>query len=388
VESDAERAGRPDLRRRAGRRWRDWRWHLRNAARDSGRLEAWTGRALTAGDRAAARKFPVCVTPYYASLIRTGDSADPIGRLAIPSAAERGADGAETDPFGEAAHMPVPGLIRRYADRAVVLVTRACPVYCRHCTRKHSVGLRRSRIVEAAPNMGVIVRYLREHPEIREVLVSGGDPLMLSTGRLNRVLSALRALPSIEILRLGTRVPVTLPMRVDPPLARMLRRHHPLWINTHFNHPAELTPEAARACARLADAGIPLGNQTVLLRGVNDRIETLETLFRGLLRLRVRPYYLLQCDPVRGVSHFRVPLRRALGLVDELRARLTGLAVPAFVLDAAEGPGKVPLLPTGVERWERGAVWIRGPGGMRVRYPNPPEGPRRGERLASGSAGN
>jgi lysine 2,3-aminomutase len=184
-------------------------------------------------------------------------------------------------------------------------------------------------------------RYLCGEPAVREVLVSGGDPLVLPTPALDRILAALRAVPHVEILRLGSRVPVVLPQRVTPELARMLRRHAPLWLNTHFNHPAELTPEAAAACARLADAGIPLGNQTVLLRGVNDRADVLEALFRGLLRMRVRPYYLLQCDPVRGAGHFRVPLSRGRALVGALRARLSGLAVPAYVVDVAGAPSKV-----------------------------------------------
>jgi lysine 2,3-aminomutase len=213
-----------------------------------------------------------------------------------------------------------------------------------------------------------VLAWLRRHPEVREVLVTGGDPLVLPTARLDAVLRALRRVPSIEILRIGTRVPVVLPQRVTRDLCAMLRRHHPVWMNTHFNHPAELTPESARACERLADAGIPVGNQAVLLRGVNDSVDVLERLFRGLVRMRVRPYYLLQCDPVRGTSHFQVPLRRALAIVDELRARLTGLAVPTFVVDTPGTAGKIPLLPTSVVRWTRTGAILRGPRGRLVTY--------------------
>ena len=363
-------------------RWGDWRWQLRHAARDPQALAAWFRAPLPrAALGPAGTVYPMAVPPYYASLVRRPAFSDPIFRMCAPDAAElvTGTAELEDDPFGEDAHMPAPGLIRRYRDRALVMATRVCASYCRHCTRKASMGPGRWGAGDGAPDLPRIAAYLRAHPEIREVLVSGGDPLMLSTARLEAILRAVRAAPNIEIVRLGTRMPVTLPQRVTPELVRMLRRHHPLWLNTHFNHAAELSPEAAAACARLADAGIPLGNQTVLLRGVNDRAAALEDLFRGLLRIRVRPYYLLQCDPVRGVGHFRVPLRRGLTLIDGLRRRLTGLAVPTFVVDVPAGGGKVPLLATGVERWGRGGAWLRGPGGILVRYPEPGGGLNRGD---------
>jgi lysine 2,3-aminomutase len=290
----------------------------------------------------AAHRYRMAVTPYYAGLIRRADARDPIFRLCAAAGGELRAE-AETaaDPFGERRRMPVPGVIRRYRDRCVLLATSACPVYCRHCTRKHGLSGRRAH-PRLAP-LRDVARYLRRHPEIREVIVSGGDPLTLPTPRLDRLLAALRRGTAVEILRLGTRAPVTLPQRVTPELARMLRRHRPLWLNTHFNHPVEITPDAVRACERLADAGIPLGNQTVLLRGVNDDADTLEALFRGLLRARVRPYYLLQCDPVAGVGHFRVGLSRGRAIMRELRGRLSGLALPAYVADRAGADSKIRL---------------------------------------------
>lgn len=321
--------------------WRDWRWQLRHRLRSPAALRRlFPDWRPAPGDARAAGRFPMAVTPYYAALIREPGDRDPIFRLCVARAAE--VDDrvfTETDPFGESGHSPLPGLVRRYRDRALVMATRACAAYCRHCTRKHRVGQG-----GGAADPRRAAAWLRAHPEIREALVSGGDPLILSTERLDRFLGALRAgAPNIEILRIGTRAPVVLPQRVDAPLCAMLRRHRPVWMSLHFNHPAELTAEAAAACARLADAGVPLNNQTVLLRGVNDDAGALEALFRGLIRMRVRPYYLFQCDPVRGVGHFRVPPARGRALMRELRRRLTGLAVPAFVRDAAGGESKEPM---------------------------------------------
>lgn len=334
------------------RGWTDWRWQLRHAARDPAALRGWFTGAPAVDARAAAA-FPMSVTPYYASLARTAGAADPILRLCAPAAQEvRSLGELEADPFGEASAMPVPGLIRRYRDRAVLLATDRCAVYCRHCTRKHAVGgpppsgaskarKPRSTLLPAV-DLAAIASHLRRHPEIREILVSGGDPLLLSDHRLEALLRAVRSVPSVEIIRVGSRVPVTLPQRITPGLARTLRRYHPLWLNTHFNHPAELSPDSARACAMLVDAGIPLGNQAVLLKGVNDRVEVLERLFRGLLRMRVRPYYLLQCDPVAGAGHFRVPVERGIALMNALRRRLSGLGMPQFVVDVPGAPCKVP----------------------------------------------
>ncbi len=351
--------------------WADWRWQLRRRARSLEDVQRWLGVTAPVGSsvRAVERRFPVWVTPYYAGLIRAWSPDDPIYRLCLPDAAELAEyDGLSPDPFGEGAARPTPHLLRRYRDRALILATTACAVQCRHCTRKHSVGRAAGGVTDT--ELPRITRYLRSQPDIREALISGGDPLVLSTARLARILAAARAAPNIEIVRLGTRVPVTLPQRVTPELARMLRRFHPLWINTHFNHPAELTPAAATACARLADAGIPLGNQTVLLRGINDSADVLEDLFRGLLRMRVRPYYLLQGDPVRGAGHFRTPVARGVRLIRELRGRMTGLAVPAFVVDLPGGGGKAPLSSVAGLRRQGGRLRIPAPGGAPVWYPD------------------
>jgi lysine 2,3-aminomutase len=265
--------------------------------------------------------------------------------------------------------MPVPGLVHRYRDRALLLATTVCAAYCRHCTRKRVAGqtetcLSRIRLTQAT-------EYLSVHPEVRDVIVSGGDPLTMSTQSLERVLNALREVPSVEIIRIGTRTPVVLPMRIEGTLVRMLRRYHPVYVNTHFNHPIELTAEAGQACMRLADAGIPVGNQTVLLRGVNDDPGTLATLFRGLLRVRVRPYYVFQCDLVRGVEHFRTPLHKGIEIMDRLRGRLSGLAIPTFVVDAPNGGGKIPLLPDYVVSADAAGTLLRNYQGRRVTYPEP-----------------
>lgn len=321
--------------------WRDWRWQLRHRLRSPADLRRiFPDWRPASSDALAAARFPMAVTPYYAALIRAPDDRDPIFRLCVARAIELDDPVfTDADPFGERRHSPLPGVIRRYRDRALLMLTRDCAAYCRHCTRKHGVG--RGGAV-ADPRRAAA--WLRRHPEIREALISGGDPLVLATERLDRALGALRAgAPNIEILRIGTRAPVVLPQRVDRALCAMLRRHHPVWMSLHFNHPRELTDEAAAACARLADAGIPLNNQTVLLRGVNDDADILEELFRGLIRMRVRPYYLFDCDPVRGVGHFRVPRARGRELMRELRRRLSGLAVPAYVRDTARGESKQPV---------------------------------------------
>lgn len=310
--------------------------------------------------------WPMAVTPYYASLIQRLAPDDPIARQCVPSREEVSDEALPPDPFHELGHRVALGLVRRYVDRAAFWATGACAVRCRHCTRRNELNR-----VAAATDPRPAVRWLRAHPEVREVLVTGGDPLSLEDAAVERVLAAFRSVPSIEVVRLGSRMPVVLPARITRALCRMLRRYAPLWFHTHFNHPAELTPHAIAACARLVDAGIPVNNQTVLLRGVNDSVDTLEALFRGLVRARVRPYYLLHCDPVRGAGHFRVPLRRALKIVDALRVRLSGLAIPAFVVDVPGGRAKMVLAPGGVMRWTRRGAWLRAPGGARVFYPDP-----------------
>lgn len=355
-----------------GSLWSDWRWQLRHRIRSVEELlAALPGLDADArGIDEAARRFPLAITPYYASLIRRADRSDPIFQMAVPQAAEL-TDYAvlKEDPLSEDDDMPVPGLIHRYPDRALLLATSACSVYCRHCTRKRVTGQREGVIT--SQELLRITEYLRSHPEIHDVIVSGGDPFTLATEVLEEVLASVRAVPSVDIIRIGTRTPVTLPVRIDRELAEMISRYHPVYVNTHFNHPAELTDEAIRACSILVDAGIPMGNQTVLLRGVNDSPQVLETLFRSLLRNRVRPYYLFQCDLVRGVEHFRTPLSKGIEIMEYLRGRLSGMAIPTFVVDAPNGGGKIPLLPNYIVSMSPTHTVLRNFEGLIVSYPEP-----------------
>lgn len=333
-------AGRQLFGRVSARDWRDWRWQMSNSVTDPDCLPAWAGipaAARAAALRAAAR-YPVRITPYYLSLANWDDAADPVLMQCLAAPPELMEEaGTAADPLGERRSMPVPGLIRRYRNRAVLLMTGACAVRCRHCNRKGLLSGQRPMRLEP------VLRYLEAHPEIREVILSGGDPLLCKPDILERTLTALRRLPGVEVLRIGTRAPVVLPMRIDRALVRLLAQSRPLWVNTHFNHPNELTPESSAACEALIRAGIPVSNQTVLLRGVNDSADILESLFNGLQRIMVRPYYLFECDAVRGAAHFRVGVRRGRALFRELRARLGGLSLPQYVLDEPGAAGKTPL---------------------------------------------
>ena len=273
------------------------------------------------------------------------------------------------DPLEEDEDMPVPGLVHRYPDRSLVIVSTTCAMYCRHCTRKRAAGSRETTM--DPDNLRQIAAYLSAHPEIRDVIVSGGDPFTMATEALESVLATIRSVPTVDIVRIGTRTPVVLPMRITDELVAMLRRYHPLWVNTHFNHPNELTPQAAAACAKLVDAGIPTGNQTVLLRGVNDNPQVMEQLCRGLVRMRVRPYYMFQCDLVRGVEHFRTPLSRGIEIMEYLRGRMSGIAIPTFVVDAPHGGGKIPLLPNYIVSMSPTHTVLRNFEGMLVSYPEP-----------------
>lgn len=350
---------------------RDWRWQMRHRIRSVAELQQrFPGlRSKMAGIAEEAAHFAMAIPPYYAALIQRADARDPIFRLAVPQAVELcDPPHLAADPLGEEKHTPLPGLIRRYGDRALVLATNTCAMYCRHCDRKRLTGARET----ALPPMALerIASYLRIHPEIHDVIISGGDPLTLSELALERLLTAIRSVPSVEIIRIGTRMPVTLPQRITPALVKLLRRFQPLWINTQFNHPRELTSEACAALARLADAGFPLGNQSVLLRGVNDSAKILEELLRGLVRHRVRPYYLFQCELVRGVEHFRVPVRRGLKIMAQLRRRLSSLAIPTYVLDTPTA-GKIPLSAATIVSAATKKIVLRGPRGQLIAYPEP-----------------
>ena len=354
---------------------RDWTWQLKHAVTSLAGLE--TSLELTASEREGARRaleggFPMRVTPYYLGLASKTDPACPIRKQAVPTADETvRVPGDLADPLGEVAHEVAPHLVRRYPDRCLLLATDRCAVYCRFWTRSRMVGDGGGAV--SAKALAPAFAYLRAHPEVRDVIVSGGDPLAMSTDRIVRLVAELRAIPSLDTIRLATRVPVTLPQRVTPELVRALRPHHPLWVMTHFNHPKELTKASERALRRLVDAGFPVMNQTVLLRGINDDAETLEALFRGLVRWRVRPYYLLQMDPVQGTSHLRTPLDSGLKIIGELQGRLTGIALPKFIVDTPGGRGKVPLVAHEIVRRVDNRTTLRTFRGAEVDDVDPPK---------------
>ncbi len=312
-----------------------------------------------------ARRYPMRITPHYLGLIR--EAGDPIWRQCVPDPRELAEDGSLPDPLAEENLSPVPSVIHRYPDRVVFLASVACAVYCRFCTRKRKVGCAGMALTGEAMSAGL--DYIASRPAIRDVLLSGGDPLLLSDGALEDLLGRLQAIPHVEMVRIGSRVPVTLPERVTPRLCDLLGRHHPLYLNTHFNHPRELTAEAAEACARLAAAGVPLGNQTVLLRGVNDDPRVMAALLTGLLKIRVRPYYLHQMDLVAGTGHFRTRVETGLAILKSLRGPVSGMAIPHYVIDTPGGRGKVPILPEYVERMGETVV-LRTPAGERLEFPN------------------
>ena len=354
--------------------WNDWRWQLRARIRSLAELERIFD--LSAAEREAVARhkgsLPVGITPYYAALMSRTDPAEPLRRTHIPVGQEYlRTPGEADDPLGEDHHAAVPGLVHRYPDRVLFLATGFCSTYCRYCTRSRMVGEPGGEYSFSRPQWEQALAYIAAHPQIRDVLISGGDPLTMADERLDYLLGRLRAIPHVEFVRLGTKVPVVLPQRVTRSLVRVLRRHHPLWISIHFTHPAELTAEVTRATARLADAGIPLGSQTVLLRGVNDSVEVMKRLMHGLLTRRVKPYYLYQCDPITGSAHFRTPVSKGLEIIDGLRGHTTGYAVPQFVIDAPGGGGKIPLLPDYVAGREGDDLLLRNFEGRVYRYPDP-----------------
>jgi lysine 2,3-aminomutase len=326
--------------------WSDVRWQLRHALRSADDVARFL--PLSAAEKASidrlGRLYRFSVTPYYFSLIDPEDPHDPVRRMIVPSVEEEAdlASG-EVDPLAEKADQVAPGLTHRYPDRVLFVVTSFCTSYCRFCIRKRN--WRGSDAARDYAEVDLALAYIRAHPEIRDVLVSGGDPLTLPLAQLEYVLAGLRAIPHVEILRIGSRELVMLPMRITPELVAVLERFAPLWLNTHFNHPNELTEEAAAGIERLLRAGIPVNNQSVLLRGVNDSVDTMLALVRGLVRIKVRPYYLYHCDDVKGAQHLRTSVRRGLEIMEGLRGHTTGFAVPTYVVDAPDGGGKIPLMP-------------------------------------------
>ncbi len=325
--------------------WNSWRWqlsHRLNSVEDLERI-----LPLSESERKALSApglFRVDITPYFVSLIDPDDPADPVRQQVLPTAAEMVPfTGMMEDSLSEDAHSPVPGLVHRYPDRVLMLVTTQCASYCRYCTRSRIVGDPKEQFSRAEFEQQI--DYLRRTPQVRDVLLSGGDPLTLAPKLLEELLGRLREIEHIEIIRIGSRVPVFLPMRVDAELTAMLEKFHPLWLNIHVNHPNEITSELAEACDKLSKAGIPLGNQSVLLAGINDCVHIQRQLVQDLVRMRVRPYYLYQCDMVEGAGHFRTPVAKGIEIIEGLRGHTSGYAIPTFVVDAPAGGGKIPLMP-------------------------------------------
>jgi lysine 2,3-aminomutase len=338
--------------------WNDWHWQQRERVTRLDQLERVIH--VTEEERRAAveteSEFQMGITPYYAALMDPDDPSCPIRLQSVPTMGETFFSPADLeDPLAEERDMPTPGITHRYPDRVLFYTTHNCPVYCRHCTRKRKVADPTS--AAAKKQIEDSLAYIEKHSEIRDVVISGGDPLSLSDERLDYILGRLRAIPHVEIFRLGTRNLVTLPQRVTDDFVRMLREHHPVFVNTHFNHPKECTAEAFEAARRVADAGCPIGNQMVLLKGVNDDPKTVKELNHKLLLMRIRPYYIYQCDLARGISHFRTPVESGIRIIEALRGHTSGLAVPQFVVDAPHGGGKIPVNPNYVVRHE-GKKWV------------------------------
>ena len=354
--------------------WNDWRWQLKNRITTLAQVEAKIPN-LTPEERGgiqlANRKLAMAVTPYFFNLINADDVRCPIRRQVIPKINEtKTADWEMADPCGEDGNSPTPGIVHRYPDRILFLVTDRCAAYCRYCTR--------SRMVSNAsgygfhPELERQLEYVRQHSEIRDVLLSGGDPLLLSDSKMDYLLGRLREMEHVEFLRIGTRIPIFLPQRITDELCAVLKKHHPLFVSIHANHPTELTMEVKRGLDKMADAGIPLGNQSVLLREVNDRLEVMRALVQKLLRCRVRPYYLYQCDLIAGSSHLRASVGEGIKIIEGLRGHTTGYAIPQFVIDAPGGGGKTPVNPEYIIRRDANRIVIRNYEGKIFEYPEIP----------------
>lgn len=351
--------------------WYDWRWQLKNRITT---VEQLTKVIPLSNEEQkeigmCLNKYRMAITPYYATLMDPKNPRCPIRAQAVPTANELVFRSDElADPLGEDANSPVPNIVHRYPDRVLFILTHRCSMYCRHCTRRRFVGEEDFSIDNQA--IGRAVEYIKDNPRIRDVLLSGGDPFILPTEFLESIISMLRNIPHVEIIRIGTRTPVVLPMRITDELLDMLKKYHPIWINTHFNHPIELTPESIAACERIVDAGIPLGNQTVLLKGINDDVETMRELLLKLVKARVRPYYLYQCDISLGIGHFRTPVETGINIMKSLRGYISGYAIPTYVIDAPGGGGKIPINPEYVISMDDKKVVMKNYLGKVYTYPN------------------
>jgi len=349
--------------------WETYRWQMTNRIETADKLRQVI--KLTPSEEAAVNRrsgrFVMGIPPYWAALMDPDDPTCPIRRQAVPVEEEyKLSPNDMIDPLAEDSHMPVPGLVHRYPDRVLLLVVEVCAMYCRFCTRSRVVGTTAGYSRPA--NIDAAIDYIKAHRKVRDVLISGGDPLTLSDDRLDDVLTKLKAIPHVEFVRIGTRNPVTLPYRVTESLCNVLKKHKPVWMSLHFNHPKEVTPPVKKACGMLADSGVPLGSQTVLMKGINDRPAIMKKLFHELLKIRVRPYYIYQCDPVKGTSHFRTPVAAGLAIIEKLRGHTTGYAVPTFVVDGPGGGGKIPLMPNYVVSVKNGVWTLRNFAGKLFTY--------------------
>ena len=354
--------------------WNDWRWQSRHRIKTLDQFERILDLSLEERDVLSdgGTLLPTAVTPYYMSLLDPINPLQGLRKTVVPTTREFVRTAGEADdPLGEDGHSPVPGLVHRYPDRVLLLPLDFCSTYCRYCTRSRVVG--HGEIQPNVQRLEAIFHYLEESTQVRDVLISGGDPLALSDEKLDWILGRLRAIPHIEFIRIGTKMPAVLPQRITPELCTVLRKYHPLWMSVHFLHADECTVESKQACARLADAGIPLGAQTVLLKGVNDSVQIMQQLMHKLLLMRVRPYYLYQCDPISGSSHFRTPVSKGLEIIQGLRGFTTGYAVPTYVIDAPGGGGKIPLQPDTVIGRDGNDLLLRNFEGKTFRYPDPLE---------------
>ena len=352
--------------------WNDWKWQVKNRIETLEDLNKYV--SLTPEEEEGVKKtlqtLRMAITPYYISLIDPNNPDCPVRKQAVPTGKETYQSPADLlDPLHEDEDSPVPGLTHRYPDRVLLLITDMCSMYCRHCTRRRFAGQKDGE--SAIERIDRAIDYIARTPQVRDVLLSGGDALMVSDERLEYIISKLRQIPHVEIVRIGSRTPVVCPQRITDNLVNMLKKYHPIWLNTHFNHPQEVTKEAAEACARLANAGVPLGNQTVLLRGVNDCVNTMKKLMHELVKMRVRPYYIYQCDLSMGIEHFRTPVSKGIEIIEGLRGHTSGYAVPTFVVDAPGGGGKTPVMPQYVISQAPGKVVLRNFEGVITTYTEP-----------------
>jgi lysine 2,3-aminomutase len=352
--------------------WNDWKWQVKNRIETLDELKKYI-KLTPAEEEGVAKSLQtlrMAITPYYLSLIDPDNPYCPVRRQAIPTAAELHQSEADLlDPLHEDEDSPVPGLTHRYPDRVLFLITDMCSMYCRHCTRRRFAGQHDCQ--SPSERIQKAIDYIAATPTVRDVLLSGGDALMVNDNMLESIIQRLRAIPHVEIIRLGTRTPVVCPQRITDELVNMLKKYHPIWINTHFNHPQEVTPESIAACEKMANAGIPLGNQTVLLRGVNDCTHVMMKLVHELVKMRVRPYYIYQCDLSMGLEHFRTPVSKGIEIIENLRGHTSGYAVPTFVVDAPGGGGKTPVMPNYVISQSPHRVVLRNFEGVITTYTEP-----------------